>query len=446
MARIASSPVARLLLAAHGALAGLTVDVENADSVKAAAALVAEDLMTLYHGNETGQTPGIFDSPPAGDYWWWTGSTLWSSLLGYRNRTGDTKYDETISQGLMFQVGPNNDYMPLNWTASEGNDDQGLWALSAMAAGLYGLPNGGNNNPQWVDVAKSVFDEQHMHDRRVDEDDCAGALRWQIYPFNKGYDYVNSASNIAFLNLAAQLAYVTGNKTYADAASDTFDLLSDIGLVTEDFDVYDGAQADDCDVNKAQFSYDAGLLIQGAAFMYNHTGEDGWRGRLDGLVNRTLDKFFVDGAAFEVACEESNRCNTDMYFLKGILLRTLGSAMQVAPHTADKILPVLKSSAKAAAAQCTGGDNGRMCGFKWASGKFDGKTGPAQQINVLEALVSVLPAGGATTGSNSNGTDSGSNGQNTQGSTTDDHQSMGVRSSVSVAALVGSALLGSLFM
>ncbi|KAI1379634.1 glycoside hydrolase family 76 protein [Hypoxylon crocopeplum] len=464
MARIPSNALTRLLLAAHGALAALTVDVEDADSVKAAAALVAEDLMSFYDGDEPGNTIGLLPMPPAGDYYWWTGGALWGGLLDYRNRTGETKYDDTISQSLLWQVGPNDDFLSPNWTTSIGNDDQAIWALSALSAEEIGFQEPGPDEPQWLTLAKNVFDEQSSGDRRVKDGECEGALRWQIFTFNNGYNYVNSASNIGYFNLAAQLAYLTGNETYLSAAGDTWSVLTDIGFVAENFDVYDGASAEDCaKVNNAQFSYTAAMLLQGSAYLYNHTGGDqGWKTRIDGLVDSVLSTFFPDGVAFEIACERIKSCTTDMHFFKGLTHKYLASTMQLAPYTAAKLLPVLKSSAKAAAAQCTGGDNGRMCGFQWSSGKFDGTTGAAQQLSVLSALASIMPAQGTvastapsnSTGSGSgsgsgNGSGSGSDSESAQNSTSGDQpagNNMGAQASVSLGALVGSLLLGSLLM
>lgn len=64
----------------------------------------------------------------------------------------------------------------------------------------------------------------------------------------------------------------------------------------------------------------------------------------------------------------------------------------LAPFTYDTIMPVLKTSISAAVAQCTGGDNGRFCGFHWTTGVFDGKTGAGQQMNVLGGLTALLSA------------------------------------------------------
>lgn len=70
----------------------------------------------------------------------------------------------------------------------------------------------------------------------------------------------------------------------------------------------------------------------------------------------------------------------------------MGSTALLAPFTYDTIMPVLRTSVAAGAAQCTGGDNGRFCGFHWTTGVFDGKVGAGQQMNVLGGLIALLAA------------------------------------------------------
>lgn len=79
-----------------------------------------------------------------------------------------------------------------------------------------------------------------------------------------------------------------------------------------------------------------------------------------------------------------------MLAYKGFLHRWMAYTAKLAPSTAERIMPLLMSSTKAAVAQCTGGDNGRQCGFHWTSGKFDNLLGVGQQMNVLGALSSLL--------------------------------------------------------
>jgi mannan endo-1,6-alpha-mannosidase len=118
-----------------------------------------------------------------------------------------------------------------------------------------------------------------------------------------------------------------------------------------------------------------------------------WRDRIDSLLPRTLEVFFPKGVAHELACESVGTCTPDMIAYKGFAHRFLAETASLAPYTAATIMPVLRTSAAAAVAQCTGGSNGRFCGFKWDSGVYDGTTGACQQMDVLGALLSLLPTG-----------------------------------------------------
>jgi mannan endo-1,6-alpha-mannosidase len=118
-----------------------------------------------------------------------------------------------------------------------------------------------------------------------------------------------------------------------------------------------------------------------------------WQQRLDGLLNRTISLFFPDGIAYEIACEPKLSCTTDMYSFKSYLTRWLAATTKVAPYTYDTILPVLKSSAVAAAQQCSGGDNGRMCGLSWSKGTvWDGTQGVGQEMAAMSVIFTNLLA------------------------------------------------------
>ncbi|KAK4199376.1 glycoside hydrolase [Triangularia verruculosa] len=383
---------AALLSSAAVANAGTYSIASNAD-IKQTSSLVAWDLLQYYKGNLTGQTPGILPGPPpAGDYYWWEGGAMWGTLIDYWKLTGDSSYNDIITQAMLWQVGPDKDYMPPNYTASLGNDDQGFWGMSAMLAAENKFPDPPEDEPQWLALAQAVFNTQASPDRH--DETCNGGLRWQIPWSNNGYNYKNSIANGCFFNLGARLARYTGNTTYADWAERTWDWMRGVGFMDDEYNIYDGGHVEhNCtDINRAQFSYNNGVFLLGAAYMYNYTnGSDIWRERLDGLVDATLRVFFPDNIAYEVACEEHMSCTTDMLSFKGYVARWMATATQVAPFIAPKVLPVLRNSAEAAIASCTGEKNGqRACGFKWSKKTFDGSTGAGQQMNVLGAVSSLL--------------------------------------------------------
>lgn len=110
------------------------------------------------------------------------------------------------------------------------------------------------------------------------------------------------------------------------------------------------------------------------------------------MTKGIINVFFAqDGIAFEPSCEPPpGSCNSDMESYRGYMLRWMANTIQMAPHLYDTIMPVLKTSAAAGVKQCTGGDNGRMCGFHWTTGKYDGLLSASLQMNVLGALTALL--------------------------------------------------------
>ncbi|KAK0636166.1 glycoside hydrolase [Bombardia bombarda] len=386
--------IPRLTIAAlvSGGAANAAYSIASDDDIKSTAAQVAWDLMQYYKGNESGQTPGILPGPPPdGDYYWWEGGAMWGAMIDYWHLTGDDSYVNVTTDALLWQVGPNKDYMPPNVTASLGNDDQGFWGMSAMLAAENNFPNPPADQPQWLALAQAVFNTQAAPDRH--DDTCNGGLRWQIPLSNNGYNYKNSIANGCFFNLGARLARYTNNQSYADWAEKTWDWMRSVQLMDDNYNIYDGGHVEhNCtDINKAQFSYNNGVFLLGAAYMYNYTnGSDIWHDRLNSLVNATISTFFPESIAYEIACEEHMSCTTDMLSFKGYVHRWMATTTVIAPFTAPIILPVLQTSAEAAVATCTGEDNQRTCGFSWKTKVYDGSHGAGQQMNVLGAVSSLL--------------------------------------------------------
>lgn len=221
-------------------------------------------MMKYYAGNQTGQIPGLLPGP----YYWWEAGAMFGSLIDYWYYTGDTTYNAVTSQAMLFQVGPDNDYMPPNQTKSEGNDDQGFWGLAAMSAAEVNFPNPPADQPQWLALAQAVFNSQAL---RWDVSTCGGGLRWQIFTFNNGYDYKNSISNGCFFNLAARLGAYTGNQTYIEWAEKTFTWVQSVGLLSDQYYIYDGSDDTlNCtELDHIQWTYNAGVFLLGAATMWN---------------------------------------------------------------------------------------------------------------------------------------------------------------------------------
>ena len=227
---------------------------------------MAFDMMTTYTGNRTGDVPGNLPAP----YFWWECGGMFGAMIDYWFYTNDSTYNDVTSQALLHQVGPQNNYMPPNQTSTLGNDDQGFWGMTVMAAAEYNFPNPPADQPQWLALAQGVFNSQAP---RWDKATCGGGLRWQVFPFNTGFDYKNSISNGANFNLAARLARFTNNASYADWAEDVFEWMLDAKLIDgSTYDIFDGAHIEDsCStVTRLQWTYNLGIFLHGAANMYNY--------------------------------------------------------------------------------------------------------------------------------------------------------------------------------
>ncbi|OBT61852.1 hypothetical protein VE03_08825 [Pseudogymnoascus sp. 23342-1-I1] len=439
-----------------GHAVAIDVDFTSSASVKSAASSIAYDLMTYYTGNISGEynIPGLLEQPPSGYYWWQAGA-MWNTMLDYWHITGDTSYNEVVSQALVFQVGDDQDYMPANQTKALGNDDQGFWGMAAMTAAEYNFPNPPSTGPQWLALAQAVF---YTQAERWDTAHCLGGLKWQIYPFNVGYDYKNTISNGIFFNLGARLARYTGNDTYAAWAEKTWDWVNTTGLIDSEYNIYDGTDdLTNCTtINHVQYSYNAGVWLLGAATMYNLTGTDVWKARVQGLLDRSITVFSDNATGVIVeSCELTSpaSCNTDQKSFKAYLTRWMASTTKLAPFTYDTISAFLLVSAKAAAAQCTGGTLSRACGLKWVTsgktGVWDGTTGVGEEMSALEVIQSTLiqdsaaPVTNTTGGTSVGNYDAGSTSKdaaavaNDWTPTTGDKAGAGVLTAVMLAGVIG---------
>ncbi|KAJ9142547.1 Mannan endo-1,6-alpha-mannosidase [Coniochaeta hoffmannii] len=387
-------PLTTLSLLLPSALA-IPLTLTSAPSIKSAASTIAFGLMKYYTGNNTGDVPGNLPDP----YFWWEAGAMFGTLIDYWALTGDTTYNAATTQAILHQAGDDADFMPKNQTRTEGNDDQGFWAMAAMSAAENNFPDPPAGQPQWLALAQAVFNE---YATRWDTETCGGGLRWQIFTFNNGFNYKNSISNGCFFDVAARLARYTGNATYASWAEKIFDWEVSVGLITPEGAVYDGASVagtDNCTKHdQIQWSYNAGIYMHGAAVMYNVTGGDAtWKSRVQALLTETTGVFFNNSIMVEQACEGVGLCDVDQQSFKGYLTRWMAGTTQMAPFTYDTIAPLLQSSAAAAAKACSGspdagfnGIPGTACGFKWTDGGFDGSVGVGQQMNALSAVMYTL--------------------------------------------------------
>ncbi|KAI6781196.1 glycoside hydrolase family 76 [Emericellopsis cladophorae] len=395
-------PLCAAILLSHSlfGVAAADLAIDSRDDMVETAGILAEDVMSYYDGDKAGHIPGVLGQREIHFY---QSGIFMGTFVNYFHLTGDETYNDLVQQGVLFQVGPDENFSPYNQTTRLGNDDQCYWALTAMAAAEYEFPDPPKGEPQWLDLAKTVYSDQ------VDRLDnkCGGGLRWQIINLNVGYNYKNVISSGCLANLAARLALHTGDDKYVDTVEELWDWLSESDLIDADSGaVYDGIviSNDDCDADALQVSHNAAILTYTAAVMYNHTdGSDTWRQRLEKLSGSLLDTFFDDGVAIEAQCEPYLLCTLDMPTSKGLMLRWLASTARLAPFLADKIQSKLKTTAQAAIDHCEGDKSERECSVYWSNDSFikPEESGLLEKLAVLSSVQGLLALSDDVTAKNS---------------------------------------------
>ncbi|RMZ74919.1 hypothetical protein DV738_g5682, partial [Chaetothyriales sp. CBS 135597] len=368
----------------------IELDISSRDSIKSAASTITYNMMTYYQGNLTGQVPGLLPGSLSCDpnnpaiYCWWEAGAMWGQLINYWQYTNDSTYNEVTSEALQFQRGPQNNFNPPNQTRSMGIDDQAFWGFSALDAVEANFPEStADGDPSWLALAQAVFNFQSAFwDTAV----CGGGYRWQVYSFNAGYNLKNSVSNGGNFLLSARLAYITGNTSYSNWANMVYDWIEQGPLMQiQDGTLYiwDNTDANhNCTaVQHYIWSYNYGIMLMGAAYMYNYTnGSSTWDYRVNLILNSTFTLFFPEkyggNILFEVQCEATQVCDQDQKSFKAYVSRWLAVTSVLVPSTWDRIKTKLQGSAQGAAAQCSGPNN--ACGLQWYSSTYEGTTGVGQ--------------------------------------------------------------------
>lgn len=365
----------------------IDLNVNSTDSINDACQLIATGLMDYNWGKDYGGTVGMFTHP----YYWWEAGGAWGSMIDYTYYFDNDTYVDTIIQAMMYQKGDDSNFMPLNQTSTEGNDDQVFWGIAAIQAAERNFTSPGPNEPSWFELATATFNTMK---NRWDNEYCGGGLRWQIFQWNNGYDYKNTVSNAGLFHLGARLLRYTGNDTYyQEWCERTYDWLVDVDFVDEQlWRAYDGAEIDNNCTHKTYYlwSYNLALLISGCAYMYNYTGEEIWHTRTLGFLKGAQVFFDEYEVMYESACMRVHTCKTDQRSFRAYLARFLGLTAVLVPDTFDTIYGMLEATSKGVAQSCTGGYDHHTCGMNWSYSGWDGYYGLGEQMSSLEVVQNLM--------------------------------------------------------
>lgn len=407
-------------LLSAGLVYAIELDLNDKDSIISAGRTILSHTLSIYNqnSNEPGWIPGLLPMGyTANNYYWWHSAVMFDAMIEWWALADDDSLTDTISVGLAYQVGPDFDYLPPNQTRSLGNDDQSFWAAAAMSAAERGFPQPSNLNVTWLQLAQNVFESQVA--RWNNPESCGGGLKWQIISFNAGYNYKNAVSTLGFASLAARLARYTNNETYTDWSNEAIQWLFDVGFISSNGTrpaIYDGADdTTNCSsINRLEWTQNAGLALIAGAYAFNYTPTRSPESLLNTARVISRDTFAqsygtADGpqpaAIQEVACTPNGKCSLDNRFMRASLARGLARARELTPDnnytrgmdgpvtgtTYEDIDSILRRSAEGAAAQCSGGGSGNVCGMDWRASEYDGYEGVGEDVSALEILMANLP-------------------------------------------------------
>ncbi|KAF2877207.1 glycosyl hydrolase family 76-domain-containing protein [Massariosphaeria phaeospora] len=387
------------------ASSAINLDVNSANSIKATARTLAGAIVDVYNGQNAGFTPGLFDIPIVRDeVHFWEAGAIWTSLIEYSHLTGDSQHDDLIATALEFQVGEQRNYMPKNQTMNITNDDQSRWALAALTAAEVGFkkPQSG----EWLDLAKTVFDNQVL---RWDTERCNGGLRFHIFESGaeSSWDMKDSVSNGGFFLLGARLARLTGNESYYEWADRSFKWSQDVGLIGEDYLVYNVASLNkECSVPKTSpWLQSHAIFAEGAAVMFSLTDEPKWKDAVSGFAI-SVKAFQAEGTSIlsdDSTCEKNGSCAGRLSPFTGIAASAYARAVVAASTQAGDFYEMLQASAKGAAQYCHWYGADMRCGKKWdeedleAPTAVDGGLGRVfSALEVVQALLRFMPESTST--------------------------------------------------
>ncbi|BCS02707.1 glycoside hydrolase family 76 protein [Aspergillus luchuensis] len=351
-------------------VSAIDFNINSTDTIKSASAIEFTNLLSTANFNGT-VNPIYNTSYPEG--------MLYMSLIPYWNATGNTTYNEFITSRMHNHSESifSGEWEEINVLTS----DFVTWGLAAMAASEAGFP-GSPANSSWLTWAKKVAYTMELVVSQGSV--CNGGL-YDDESQTHGTDF-DWFSNGAYFQLISRVAYASEGDdqgTYAQYGASAWSWSEKTGMVnTTEWSVYDlvsntTANASTCQaVDTARWSMAYGFYLSGAAYMYEATKSDIWMTRTEGLLNSTLDTFFVNDIMVEVGYSSASlgtaeQSKLSAYPFKGFLALCLASVANLIPDFAGRIVPLLADTAVAVAEQCDGTSNQTVCGSDWGSTSYN---------------------------------------------------------------------------
>ncbi|MET8090527.1 glycoside hydrolase family 76 protein [Micromonospora sp. NPDC005220] len=237
---------------------------------------------------------------------WWTSAVSLSTVMTYRQATGDTQYDYAISEAFA----KNRDF------TNEFVDDTGWWALVWIQA--YDI----TGNRSYLNMAETTV--RYMHDYW--DSTCGGGVYWKT-----DRQYKASIANELFLAATAGLHNrIPGDTLYLGWANQEWNWLRNSVLISNNL-VRDGLNLPGCGPRTSLYTYNQGVILQGLIELSRATGNTSLLTTAKSIATAGVNRFNRNNVLYE-GCEPN--CSGDGQAFKGVFIRYL-RALAKATNTTE---------------------------------------------------------------------------------------------------------------
>ncbi|KAK6091860.1 hypothetical protein MT418_007711 [Batrachochytrium dendrobatidis] len=268
-----------------GVLAAINSPPSDVETLKKTCAGIATNLIANYKPNYRGAVPDIGSAGIESRQWWESG-VMWGAFGEYARYTKDLQFvpivTNALSNGSISNTQVNSKEVGSFLGADQRlgatllgrwNDDIAWYGLATLTfAELTGktalLPR--SKTISYLQVAINTYDEiMQQHDPTT----CGGGIFWSRDRTRADTkDYKSVITNVQMMVHSAKLGIITGDPKYMATADTLYKWLQTSGLITPDFHVLDGLSIAGCVKDAREFSYNAGLLLGGLAYMHKASG------------------------------------------------------------------------------------------------------------------------------------------------------------------------------
>ena len=189
------------------------------------------------------------------------------------------------------------------------------WAFGpAVGADVFGRDNLMPGGVSYFQIVNNTLAEV-LQDWSFD---CGGGVYWsRIKEETSGYK--SAVTNLQVMYLASQLSNMRQSTSIALQVQ-VYDWLKSSGIITKDWQIYDGVNTlDQCSINGLMTSYKVGLLFGSLGLMYKVSGRQDFLDDANAILLKSFDRYLVNGFITD-PCEEGDLCQKNQVSPKGMIL------------------------------------------------------------------------------------------------------------------------------